>query len=577
MTANLPTIVPDATTIVHFLQYRAARTPKKNAYAFLADGETVTSALTYQDLDQQAQAVAVQLLNQCAPRDRVLLAYPPGLDFIVAFFGCLYAGIIAVPTQLPRRDRASDRWESMVASSQAKQILTTTEILAASSPSNTTTSSTEEPGVCWMATDQVPPVDEIPFTLPDLSGNTIALLQYTSGSTSDPKGVIITHQNLMHNAAIIQEGFQLNSDDTALSWLPTYHDMGLIGGIIQPIYLGLTMILMPPLLFLQKPIRWLKAISRYRATISGAPNFAYDLCVQKIKPEQRADLDLSSWELAPIGAEVVHASTMKQFQQAFGPSGFSSTAFYPCYGLAESTLFVAGGEKLQPPTFCQVNTRALKHHKVILEEKEASAQMLVGHGLGKRDQTIIIVDPTTREECLPGQVGEIWLSGLNVAQGYWQHPDETQKTFQNYLATGDGPFLGSGDLGFVQEGELFITGRSKDIIIIRGRNHYPQDIEQTVQQCHSALQPNGGAAVSIEIEGTEQLVVIQEVERSHLRELDAPALIRQVKRTINEQHGLQVGQVVLVKPGSVLRTSSGKVRRQACRDAFLSGSLREAK
>lgn len=573
MTLKHNDLIPDVSDIVVLLHYRSSHTPGKTAYNFLADGETVSVSLTYQELDRRAQAVAGQLLSRRQPGDRVLLAYPPGVDFVVGLFGCLYAGIVAVPSPPPGRNQAMERWQRIVASSQAKMVLSTSEFVAMYSTPGADNSQTNEEEISWIATENILPVLTEESGFPDLSGETLAFLQYTSGSIGNPKGVMVTHQNLMRNAAIMQEAFKLSSDSKAMVWLPTYHDMGLMGGIIQPLCIGISMTLMPPLLFLQKPLRWLQAISRYRVGTSGAPNFAYNLCVEKIKPEQRAELDLSCWEIASVGAEPVCADTIKNFTRAFEPSGFSPAAFYPCYGLAEATLFVAGGGKNSPPIFLRVDTDALERHQVVLGEEENKTRTLVGNGQGKLGQKIIIVDPASRVECRAHQVGEIWLSGTNISQGYWKRPQETLATFQAYLAGGEGPFFCTGDLGFIQDGELFITGRLKEVIIIRGRNHYPQDIERTVHQCHPALEVGGGASFSVDVDGTEQLVVVQEVQRKHLRKLDVKSIVQQIRLAVNEQHGLQVSEVALARPGSVPRTSSGKVRRHACRETFLSGSL----
>jgi acyl transferase domain-containing protein len=358
-----------------------------------------------------------------------------------------------------------------------------------------------------------------------------------------------------------------------VSWLPLFHDMGLIGNVLQALYVGVPCILMAPAAFLQQPLRWLQAISHYRATTSGAPNFAYDLCVSKITPEQRASLDLSSWTVAFNGAEPVRADTLDRFTTAFAPCGFRREAFYPCYGMAEATLFVSGGLPSDPPLLYQVDRVALEQNRVIAATDE-QARTLVSCGRSWLDQQLVIVDPESRSACPPGQVGEIWVAGPSVAQGYWNRPEQTQETFQAYLADGHaGPFLRTGDLGHLQDGELFITGRLKDLMIIRGRNHHPQDIELTVEQSHPALRAGCGAAFAIEIEGSEQLVVAQEVRRDQLRKLDTEDVIGAIRQAIAEQHELQVHTVLLLKTNSIPRTSSGKIQRHACRAGFLSGGL----
>ncbi|MHC5821914.1 MAG: fatty acyl-AMP ligase, partial [Nostoc sp.] len=342
----------------------------------------------------------------------------------------------------------------------------------------------------------------------------------------------------------------------------------------QPLYLGIPSILMSPVAFLQKPFSWLQAISRYKATTSGGPDFAYDLCVRKITPEQLSSLDLSSWEVAFNGAEPVRAETLELFASYFAPCGFRREAFYPCYGMAEATLFVSGGLKTASPVLYQVEGAALEENRVVAAESGEESKTIVGCGCTWLDEKIAIVDRESLTQCPPGKVGEIWVSGSSVAGGYWNRPEKTAETFQGYLAdTGEGPFLCTGDLGFVQDGELFVTGRLKDVIIIRGQNHYPQDIELTVQKSHPALRSHCGAAIAVEQKGQQRLVVIQEVERTYLRRLDIQEVVGNITEAVVDNHGLQVYATVLIKPGSIPKTSSGKIQRHACRRGFLDGSL----
>lgn len=444
-----------------------------------------------------------------------------------------------------------------------------------------------------------------------MSGDTLAFLQYTSGSTGTPKGVMLTHSNLLHNSALIHRCFEHTPHSQGVIWLPPYHDMGLIGGILQPLYGGFPVTLMSPLVFLQRPFVWLQTISQTRATTSGVPNFAYDFCVRKITPEQRAILDLSSWEVAFCGAEPVRADTLDRFTVTFKSCGFRREAFYLCYGLAEATLMVSGGLKAALPTIYTVQGPALKRNRVVMASAEdADVWKLIGCGQSPPDQKVVIVDPESLIQCPPAQVGEIWISGPGVASGYWNRPEETKQTFGAYLAdTGEGPFLRTGDLGFLKDGELFVTGRLKDLIIIGGRNHYPQDIERTVEQSHPSLRPGCCVAFSIDVEGEEQLVVAAEVERhyqptyrqptnkrkdsveqnrlpdrngveigqsSKLEDrllLDVDAVVRAIRQAVAEQHELQVYTVVLLKINSIPKTSSGKIQRQACRTEFLTNSL----
>ncbi|BAZ50023.1 AMP-dependent synthetase and ligase [Nostoc sp. NIES-4103] len=561
-------------TLVELLSYRASTQSEQKAYTFLQTSETEAESLTYEAIQLQAQAIAasLQTLNICG--ERALLLYQPGLDFITAFFGCLYAGVVAVPAYPPRRNQSLSRLQAIAQDAQAKVVLTSTKLL-----SNLLSSSNQEglelAGLHWLATDGLSTELAQAWQPPELNSNTLAFLQYTSGSTGTPKGVMITHGNLLHNEQMIQKAFGHTQETIVVGWLPVFHDMGLIGNVLQPLYLGVPCILMSPVDFLQKPIRWLQTISEYKATTSGGPNFAYDVCIRKVTPEQLKSLDLSSWEVAFTGAEPVRAETLEQFASIFAPCGFRKEAFYPCYGMAETTLIVTGGEKTALPITCNVEKAALEQNRIVKRHStQGDTQTIVGCGGSPLDQQVVIVDPQSLTLCTSEQVGEIWVSGPSVAQGYWNQIEQTKETFNAYLAdTGKGPFLRTGDLGFLQDGELFITGRLKDVIIIRGQNHYPQDIELTVEKSHPSLRPGCGAAFVIDFKNSERLVIVQEVERSYLRKLNVQEVVGQIRQTVVAQHALEVFSIVLVKTGSIPKTSSGKIRRRACKDAFLAGTL----
>jgi acyl transferase domain-containing protein/acyl-CoA synthetase (AMP-forming)/AMP-acid ligase II/acyl carrier protein len=556
-------------TLLEILTYRAQYQSDKQAYIFLENGETESASLTYGELDRLARAIAAHI--QDWQGERALLLYPSGLEFITAFFGCLYAGVVAVPVYPPRRNQKLSRLLSIVNDAQAKVALTTTSILP-----DIEKRWEEEAGLAQfklVATDTIE-ANPQEFVPKSLTLESLAFLQYTSGSTGTPKGVMVTHGNIIHNQKLIQQAFGHSEQSIGVGWLPLFHDMGLIGHVLQPIYVGFPSILMPPLAFLQKPIRWLKAISQYRATTSGGPNFAYDLCVKKIQPEQLADLDLSGWDLAFNGAEPIRAETLEQFSQKFAQCGFNESAFYPCYGMAETTLFVTGGDKNQKPLIQGVKTFELEKNLVVESEiSSLESRVFVGCGHSYMNTRVMIVNPELLTRCQQGQVGEIWVSGGSIAAGYWNCSEATQETFQSYLKdTGEGPFLRTGDLGFLLDGELFVTGRLKDVIIIRGRNHYPQDIELSVQKSHPALQANLGAAFSIEVEGEERLVIVQEVERTYIRQLNTDEVVEAINQAISLEHELAIDTIVLLKPGSIPTTSSGKIQRRACRQKFLDGS-----
>ncbi len=544
-------------SLVELLQQRATSAPERVAYRFLGDGEAGESRVTYGELDLRARAIATRLQHMGARGERALLLYPPGLTFIETFFGCLYAGVIAVPSPLPRRN--AQRLQAMIADSGATIALTNSALL----------SKLESIAgqLRWLATDNIDGADT--YLEPELSPDSLAYLQYTSGSTATPKGVMITHSNVLHNSASIHQGFAHTPDSRALTWLPHFHDMGLIDGIIQPLYGGFPGILMSPVSFLQQPSRWLEAITRFQITHTGGPNFAYDLCVRRVNREQRAGLDLRSWRVAYNGAEPVRFETLQRFASEFRECGFRREAFYPAYGLAEATLKVSGGGSVT----CTVRAGALEQHRVVeADSGEDDTRTLVGCGQPGLDTEIEIVDVETSTRCDVNAVGEIWVYGPGVAAGYWNRSDETEAKFRARLAGAvEKTYLRTGDLGFVHDGELFVTGRVKDLIIIRGRNLYPHDLELAVEQCHEALQAGGGAAFSLEIEDEERLVVVQELEPR--RRVDTDALLELIRQTLAEEFEVQPYAILLVKAGSVPKTSSGKVQRIECRIRFETGAF----
>ncbi len=565
-----------ATTWVELLRERVQHSPDNLAYTFLVDGDiTKEISLTYQELEQKVQAIAAKLQSLIAPGDRVLLLYPQGIDYVAGFLGCLYAGVIAIPIFQPRGKHSDIRIQAIADDAQAKVALTTNNILSNVAHRLDDASPLKE--LQWLATDNISIDLADTWQQPDINSDTLAFLQYTSGSTGIPKGVMVSHGNLLHNSAYTASIWQYNSKSIMVTWLPIFHDMGLIFGILQPIYKGFPCYLMSPATFVQRPFRWLQAISHYKATHSGAPNFAYDLCVQKISAEQRASLDLSSWCMSLNAAEPVRAETFQQFIKVFKPCGLQPTTICHGYGLAEATLIVAGAWKQDMPVYYKIQSDALEQHKVVAAgDSVLEVQTLVGSGYPAVDAQIVIANPATLSQCSAGEVGEIWVSSPSVAHGYWQRPLETAETFQAYLRdTGAGPFLRTGDLGFLRDGELFVTGRIKDVIIIRGNNYYPQDIEFTVEKSHPMLRQVGyGAAFAVEVVGQEQLVVTQEVERSALKKLNGDEVASAIRQAVSEEHDLQIYAILLLKPATIPRTSSGKIQRSACRTEFLESTLK---
>ena len=575
-----------AATLVDVLRNRAMEQPHQTIYNFLVDGETEEISLTYGQLEQKAKAIAAYLQSVCSPQDRVLLLFPAGLDYITAFFGCLYAGVIAIPAYPPRPNRSLNRIYNILQNAQTNIALTTSDTLQSLSRLE----STPVQDLRWITTDTIDNNIATYWHEPDLDEDSIAFLQYTSGSTAEPKGVKIAYRNLLHNLEAIHRCFRHSTQSRGVIWLPPYHDMGLIGGVLQPLFGDFPVTLMSPLMFLQNPLRWLKAISRDRATTSGGPNFAYDMCVRKFKPEQLRGLDLSSWQVAFNGAEPINHETLNSFAETFAPYGFDYSAFYPCYGMAEATLIISGGSKHTAVVTKTVRGKALEQNKIaIADDNEPHPRTLVSCGRSLFDQKIAIANPETLVSCKPGEVGEIWVSGASIAQGYWRQPQISEATFNVYLKdTNEGPFLRTGDLGFIDCGELFFTGRLKDMIVIKGRNHYPQDIEKTVQETTSWIRPSCVASFSIELQGEEKLVVLAEVERTYWSKnrskdsngrsatkeiISVKDLTQSIRREISKNHDLQVHTTLLLKPGSLPKTSSGKIQRHACRAEFLANNL----
>ncbi len=561
-------------TIVDILRDRSQNLPNQIAYTFLPDGKTESGSLTYKQLEIKVQAIAAHLQSIIIPGDRVLVVYPytAGLEFIPSFFGCIYAGAIAVTNNPPLNNEAIAKLQERVESSQAKVILTTESFLwqiqakLAQNPDL----APQLKNLPWIATDQILPSPASQWVEPKIDKDTVAFLQYTSGSTGKPKGVMVTHGNVLHNSQVIYQSFEHNPDSRGVSWLPMFHDMGLIGGVVQPLYGGFPITLMSPVALIQKPILWLEAIARHKATTSGGPNFAYDLVSRQATPEQLKNLDLSSWSVAFSGAETVRAGTLERFAKTFAPCGFRQSAFYPCYGMAEATLFISGGAKTTPPVVKYVDVEALAENRAVIGD--GNNKPVVSCGWGWLGDQIAIVDPESHLQLAEGEIGEIWVLGTGVARGYWNQPEATEQYF-NALLGDKGPFLRTGDLGFLQDGELFITGRLKDMMILWGRYRYPEDIELTVEKCHSALRPDCGAAFSVELEDDERLIIVHEVERSYLRQLNVEEVVVAIRQAVAVEHTVEVYAIALLKTGSIPKTTSGKIQRSACRSKFLDGTL----
>ena len=566
----------ESATLLKLLRGRAIAQPDKHAYTFLIDGKRESDPLTYGELDHQARAIGALLQKYQAKGERALLLYPQGLEVIAAFCGCLYAGVIAIPVPPPesgRLKRTLPRLRAIVKDAQASLVLTTARILTL--VENVRNEFPEFQQMRWIDTEQIDLELSEKWENPQIAPDTLAYLQYTSGSTSTPKGVMLSHYNLMFHADYLKKACGYEADSITTTWMPYFHDYGLVEGLMVPLYNGTPCYVMSPFAFIKRPVQWLRNITKFKITHSQAPNFAYDQCIRRVKPKQIEELDLSNWQAAGNAAEPINPKVMTQFVEMFTPCGFSWQAFAPAYGLAENTLLVSSKPKGTAPVFLNLEAAALEQDKIVeaKPEKTNGIRTLAGCGKLVCNTNVAIVHPEALTRCAEDEVGEIWVGDPSVAQGYWKRKEETERTFKAYTKdTKEGPFLRTGDLGFLKDGEVFITGRIKDLIIIRGTNHYPQDIEWTVQQLHSSLRPDYGASFSIDASGEEKLVVVQEVER-RTENLDADKLIADIRQEIAEQHELQVYAIALAKPGTILKTASGKIQRRACRHNFLTGKI----
>ncbi|MCG8451184.1 MAG: AMP-binding protein [Pirellulales bacterium] len=566
--------IPGLENLGSLLQQRALQFPDRIAFVYEAEnGET--EQWTYRQLQERVLLIAAWLVEQAEPGERALLVYPPGLEFIAGFFGCIYAGILPVPATYPKPRRPLPRAEAISDDCQPKLVLTHSSVLTSL---NLEQQSPALKNLIWEATDRLDAAPASKFVPAQCATDGLAFLQYTSGSTSDPRGVMISHQNILHNLESIRIGFELaTAGESAhvpqgVFWLPAYHDMGLIGGILTPIYVGGTSYLLAPTTFLRRPLRWLEWLSETQAEISGAPNFGYELAVQKSSAPEREKLDLHNWRLAFCGAEPINPATLHDFATAFAPANFRYSSFYPCYGMAEVTLLVTGGQGAAEPKILHVDRKELASSRAVpVEDSHSHAQAFVGCGHSLDSQTLKIVEPQARQSMPDGQVGEIWVRGGSVARGYWNQEELNKETFEATLTAEESePFLRTGDLGFCWNGELFVTGRLKDVIIIRGRNYYPQDIERTAMEAHPAV--DQGVAFAIPGDRQEQLVVVHQVRREH-RKADMNEVLRAMREAIVTEYEIDPTHVVLIRPVSLPITSSGKVQRNRCRGQFLADEL----
>jgi acyl-CoA synthetase (AMP-forming)/AMP-acid ligase II len=571
--------------MVQRLLMHAEQRPSSTAFCFLEKGETEQSRITFAELDMAARRIA-NSLSGLALQSRVLLLLPSGIEFIQAFMGCLYAGMIAIPAYPPEGGQKRKRLYSIVEDCNPSLLITTRPIRekyqqrADSIMTNVEAGSTKS---MWNAIEDLLCTSPASVSaLPAIEGDSIAFLQYTSGSTGAPKGVIVTHQNLYSNQEMIASVFKHDENTIFGSWLPLFHDMGLVGNILQPMYLGVPCYFMSPLAFVEKPIRWLNMISRYRITTTGAPNFGFEACIKRVSAAQCATLDLNCWRVAFNGAEIVRAKTIEEFTAKFQPFGFSASAMFPVYGMAEATLLVTGGDVSAAPCIRYANKRHFAANQLVLakpdtlQSKDESEWLaMVGCGQAAAGQEIKIVDPYSHLECSQGSVGEIWLRGKNISPGYYNHVTADSPVFGQTILNGKSglAYFRTGDLGAISDGELFLTGRLKDLIIVRGQNHYPHDLEQTISASESMLILDGCAVFSIEDDGVEKVVAVQEVEKSHIRTFNPDEIAGKVRERLQARHGITLDALLWVRPAIIPRTTSGKISRSSCKQKYLNGDL----
>ncbi|MES2261197.1 MAG: fatty acyl-AMP ligase [Pseudomonadota bacterium] len=558
---------------VELLMWRARDMPQGIAFGFTPNGVEDEICFTYAQLDHAARKIAAALQHAGLAGERAVILYPPGPDYVCALMGCLYAGVTAVPVYAPRQNASYARVMQILSSARAAVLLSSDKVLATLCQPEWV--KMEQAGLRRLATDTLASSLAEQWRMPDISADTLAVLQYTSGSTGRPKGVRLCHRHLLANSRVIARAMDCNRESVIVSWLPPYHDMGLIGGVLQPMYCGVPLHLMSPATFLQRPVRWLEAIGRYRGTHSPAPNFAYELCVKRIRAEQLSTLDLSSWRVAGNGAEPIRAAVLREFCEVFAPAGFDPRAFFPCYGMAEATLYIAGSAVFSGAHTLQASRDALMAG--VIQAGDAGDKIeLVSSGAIDADAAagadIRIVNPSSHQPCGAGQIGEIWIAGDSVADGYWEQPEASADTFHARLPGSDCNWLRTGDLGGIRDGELYVTGRIKNLIIIRGQNHYPHDIETTVAGLHPALRANGAAAFSIDHADGERLGLVLELER-HALDADLVSLAAIVRDAVSLHHQLQIDRLAFVRAGDIPRTSSGKIQHYLARRLLLQGDL----
>ncbi|TQM84492.1 acyl transferase domain-containing protein [Saccharothrix saharensis] len=560
----------DFPLLVDVLRDHAVKRADGVALIVLADGETEHTRLTYAELDARVRELAARMQHTGLTGERVIIMLPTSVEYVVSVLACLYAGAVPVPLNPPTKSTHRERVDHVVEDCRpALAIVASTEGPMAHLP--------EEYGCSLWSVEDLAAYAAYDWSPPATSPDDVAYLQYTSGSTSRPRGVVVTHDNIVYQPALFSTGLGMDSREVVVTWLPLFHDFGLIAGLFMPLLLGATTVMIPPPVFVQRPLRWLAAVSKYRATVSFSPNFPLDLCCERITEEEKATLDLSTWRVLALGAEPIRADTVDRFAEEFASCGFRPDSFRTAYGMAESTLAVTTHPPRNGLRVVEVDVEGFAHGRVDVVPAGTPGprrQRLLSNGPSLGDTRMIVVDPETREPLPEGREGEIWLGGRTVAAGYWNRPDDTAETFGAHLADGTGPYLRTGDLGTLIDREAYITSRRKDLIIIRGRNHHPQDIELTMTDAHPALNRGLGVAFSVDVDGEERLVVVQELKRTERGKHDLAEVARKVRGAVAEEHDVAIDTVVFIRPASLPVTTSGKVRRQFTKRAYLRGELK---
>lgn len=563
--------VEGAASFVDILQTRVRELGDRDSFIFLSETSPAEVKMTYAELDVRARQIGALLQRLGAVGERVLILLNTSREYVEAFYGCMYAGAIGVPAFPPMpASRIGDRLVGIVEDSGAKFALVDTAMMNAKEEILKTTPSLSS--VRWIAVDQVASGTESFWEPPRLSRESLCFLQYTSGSTGNPRGVMISHGNMISNTKIIYGAMGIKPQDRSLFWLPIYHDMGLISGVVLPVIGAFQSVLCPPTWFIRKPERWVETISKYRIALSGAPNFAFELCSRRVAggapvPE---GFDLSSWRIAFNGAEPIRADTLRRFAKTFEKYNFRAEQLHPCYGMAEATLMVSAGRVGLPPETRLLDRDALAANRVVFTTKDRPHVEVVASGAPRPEIDIRTVNIETKTEAGPDEIGEIWLAGPTMSKGYWNRPEENVEKFGAKLPNSDTQYFRTGDTGFIRDGLHFIVGRIKEVLIIRGKNHHPYDIERTVEAAHPGLKGCVSAAFSIDADNEEKLVIVLEVPKEDVRAAD---VLEPIRRAIVEVHDLKLHALTLINRGSLPRTSSGKIMRLKTRSLFSTGEL----